>query len=303
MVKYTGVILDSNRNGIVEPGAVLCHLEPVIAPFLKTDCVGALMQKLIEIMERLRDPDTGCPWDREQTFSTIARHTIEEAYEVADAIRRESMDELRDELGDLLFQVVFYAQMAREESLFDFDDVVQSICSKMIRRHPHVFADEKIESADEQSMAWERLKSEERRRKQGNGEPESQLDGVAHSMPALIRAGKLQKRAADVGFDWPDIDGPIAKVKEELAEVKAELDAGEEIERIEAEMGDLLFACVNLARHAHIDPESALRVANGTFERRYRAMEKMLAAEGQQMTELNLDAKERLWNRVKAEEI
>lgn len=253
-------------------------------------------------MERLRDPDTGCPWDREQTFTTISRYTIEEAYEVADAIQREAMDDLRDELGDLLFQVVFYTQMAREQSLFDFDDVVHSICTKMIRRHPHVFADEKIDNADEQSRAWERHKHEERRRKGDISEPVSQLDGVAHSMPALIRAGKLQKRAADVGFDWPDIEGPIAKVKEELAEVKAELDEGDNRNRLEAEIGDLLFACVNLARHAHIDPESSLCLANGTFERRYRAMEKMLAAEKQQMSELDLEAMEQLWDRAKAEE-
>ncbi|MCP3672794.1 MAG: nucleoside triphosphate pyrophosphohydrolase [Gammaproteobacteria bacterium] len=260
------------------------------------------MQKLIEIMQRLRDPDTGCPWDREQTFSTIARHTIEEAYEVADAIQREAMDELRDELGDLLFQVVFYTQMAREQSLFDFDDVVHSICTKMIRRHPHVFADEKIESADEQSRAWERHKSEERRRKGGTERPASQLDGVAHSMPALIRAGKLQKRAADVGFDWPDIEGPIAKVTEELAEVRAELGVENNQERLEAEIGDLLFACVNLARHAQVDPESSLRLANLTFERRYRAMEQMLATEGRQMSQLDLEAMEQLWVRAKAEE-
>ncbi len=260
------------------------------------------MQRLIEIMQRLRDPDTGCPWDREQTFSTIARHTIEEAYEVADAIQREAMDELRDELGDLLFQVVFYTQMAREQSLFDFDDVVHSICTKMIRRHPHVFADEKIDSAAEQSMAWERHKSEERRRKGEIEGPASQLDGVAHSMPALIRAGKLQKRAADVGFDWPDIEGPIAKVQEELAEVRAELEVENNQERLQAEIGDLLFACVNLARHARVDPESSLRLANQTFERRYRSMERMLAAEGQQMEELDLEAMEQLWVRAKAEE-
>jgi len=261
------------------------------------------MQKLIEIMQRLRDPDTGCPWDREQTFATISPYTIEEAYEVADAIQRGAMDDLRDELGDLLFQVVFYTQMAREQSLFDFNDVVHSICAKMIRRHPHVFADEKIDNAHEQSQAWEKHKSEERRRKGDINGLASQLDGVAHSIPAMIRAGKLQKRAADVGFDWPDIEGPIAKVKEELAEVKAELDDGGSRSRLEAEIGDLLFACVNLARHAHVDPESSLRQANGTFERRYRAMERMLVAEGQQMDQLDLEAMEQLWCRAKAEEV
>lgn len=259
------------------------------------------MQKLIEIMERLRDPDSGCPWDREQTFASIARHTIEEAYEVADAIQRKAMGELRDELGDLLFQVVFYTQMAREESLFDFDDVVHSICAKMIRRHPHVFAGEKIDTADQQSQAWERHKSEERKRKEDAEGAAGQLDGIAQAMPALVRAGKLQKRAADVGFDWPDIQGPIDKVKEELAEVRAELDSGGEKARLEAEIGDLLFSCVNLARHAGIDAESSLRLANSTFERRYRVMESMLAAEGRHMNELDLEAMELLWRRAKAE--
>ncbi len=213
------------------------------------------------------------------------------------------MDELLDELGDLLFQVVFYAQMAHEQSLFDFDDVVHSICTKMVRRHPHVFADEKIDSAEEQSLAWEQHKLEERRRKGEIKGDVSQLDGVAHSMPALIRAGKLQKRAADVGFDWPDIQGPMAKVQEELAEVRSELEVEDNRERLQAEIGDLLFACVNLARHADIDPESALRQANGTFESRYRCMEKILAAEKRQMNQLDLEAMERLWVQAKADVI
>ncbi len=260
------------------------------------------MQKLIEIMERLRDPDSGCPWDREQTFTSISRYTIEEAYEVADAIQREAMDELRGELGDLLFQVVFYTQMAREKSLFDFDDVVESICTKMIRRHPHVFADDKIDTADQQSQAWERHKAEERRQKERVNEAKGQLDGIAQALPALVRSGKLQKRAADEGFDWPDISGPLEKVKEELAEVRAELDSGGDRDRIEAEIGDLLFSCVNLARHADVDAESALRRANKTFEYRYMAMEALLAAEGRQMSELGLEEMELLWCRAKAEE-
>ncbi len=259
------------------------------------------MQQLIQIMERLRDPDSGCPWDRQQTFVSISRHTIEEAYEVADAIQREDMDELRDELGDLLFQVVFYTQMAREQALFDFDDVVDAICAKMIRRHPHVFGGEKIATAHQQSLAWERHKSEERSRKQVIDGVVGQLDGVAHALPALIRAGKLQKRAAEVGFDWPDILGPIDKVREELAEVKAELDAGEDRRRLQAEIGDLLFSCVNLARHAGVDAESALRLANTTFERRYQAMEAMLTAEGKSMDELDPDTMELLWRKAKAE--
>ena len=263
--------------------------------------MGDQMQRLIQIMERLRDPDSGCPWDRQQTFASISRHTIEEAYEVADAIQREAMDELRDELGDLLFQVVFYSQMAREQSLFDFDDVVDSICTKMTRRHPHVFGDEKIATAEQQSRAWERHKSQERSRKQGIEGVAGQLDGVAAALPALVRAGKLQKRAAEVGFDWPDILGPIDKVREELAEVRAELDAGGDQGRLQAEIGDLLFSCVNLARHAGVDAESALRMANLTFERRYRAMEVILAAEGRSMDELDLDAMELLWRKAKAE--
>lgn len=212
------------------------------------------------------------------------------------------MDELRDELGDLLFQVAFYTQMAREESLFDFADVVDSICAKMIRRHPHVFAAEKIATAAQQSKAWDRHKSEERSKKKGSDEAVGQLDGIAYALPALIRSEKLQRRAAEVGFDWPDILGPMDKVTEELAEVKAELDAGGDRERLKAEIGDLLFSCVNLARHIGVDAESALRLANATFERRYRIMERLLAAEGRQMDELDLAAMDLLWRRAKAEQ-
>jgi MazG family protein len=263
---------------------------------------GGLMHKLIEIMERLRDPVLGCPWDREQTFATISRHTIEEAYEVADAIHRGAMDELKDELGDLLFQVAFYTQMAREQSLFDFEDVVESICAKMIRRHPHVFADEKIESADQQSQAWEKHKSDERSRKIGDKEFSGQLEGIAQALPALMRSTKLQKRAADVGFDWPDIQGPLEKIEEELAEVKAEISSDGDQERLEAEIGDLLFSCVNLARHAKVDAETALRRANGSFESRYQAMEQMLREKGERMEELELDEMEQLWQQAKASE-
>jgi MazG family protein len=259
------------------------------------------MQKLIEIMEQLRDPVSGCPWDREQTFASISRHTIEEAYEVADAIQRESMDELKDELGDLLFQVAFYTQMARERSLFDFADVLESICNKMIRRHPHVFADEKIETADQQSEAWEKHKADERSGK-SSVEVSGQLDGVAQALPALMRSTKLQKRAADVGFDWPDIQGPIEKIREELEEVQAEIGSADSQERLEAEIGDLLFSCVNLARHAKVDAETALRRANQTFESRYRAMESMLRAKQQKMQELGLEEMEELWQQAKLAE-
>ncbi len=259
------------------------------------------MQKLIEIMERLRDPVAGCPWDREQSFASIARHTIEEAYEVADAIQRGAMDELRDELGDLLFQVVFYTQMAQEQLLFSFDDVVESICTKMIRRHPHVFADEKIDTSDQQSQAWERYKLEERNVKNNKEKVIGQLDGVAQSLPALTRSIKLQKRAADVGFDWPDIQGPMDKIKEELDEVKEEIFVAGSKERLEAEIGDLLFSCVNLARHAKVDAESALRKANQSFETRYKAMEAALRSKGERMEDLGLDEMEELWQQAKVE--
>lgn len=257
------------------------------------------MHRLIDIMERLRDPVSGCPWDREQTFDSISRHTIEEAYEVADAIQRDAMDELRDELGDLLFQVVFYAQMARERSLFDFPDVVESICSKMVRRHPHVFADEKIDTSEQQTQAWERHKADERSSKSDAEGPPGQMDGVAQALPALTRSTKLQRRAAEVGFDWPDIHGPMEKIREELEEVRAEIAAVGGRDRLEAEIGDLLFSCVNLARHARVDAEAALRRANQTFETRFRAMEAVLRAEGRRMAELELDEMERLWQQAK----
>ncbi len=260
------------------------------------------MQKLIEIMEQLRDPVAGCPWDREQTFATISRHTIEEAYEVADAIQRDAMDELKDELGDLLFQVAFYTQMAREQSLFDFADVLESICAKMIRRHPHVFANEKIDTADQQTVAWERLKAEERNRGSNNEKLTGQLDGVAQALPALMRSTKLQKRAADVGFDWHDIQGPLDKIREELEEVEAEISSADSQERLEAEIGDLLFSCVNLARHAKVDAETALRRANQSFETRYQAMESMLRDKGQKMQELSLSEMEELWQQAKLAE-
>jgi ATP diphosphatase len=212
------------------------------------------------------------------------------------------MEELRDELGDLLFQVAFYTQMAREQSLFDFEDVVESICAKMIRRHPHVFADEKIDSADQQSQAWEKHKLDERNNRTNNEKTPGQLEGVAQALPALMRSTKLQKRAADVGFDWPDIHGPLEKIEEELAEVRAEISDDGEKDRLEAEIGDLLFSCVNLARHAKVDPETALRRANRTFETRYQAMEEMLRAKGKQMQELELDEMEQLWQQAKVRE-
>ena len=258
------------------------------------------MDQLLEIMARLRDPEKGCPWDRKQTHATIAPYTIEEAYEVADAIERGDMDELRDELGDLLFQVVFYAQMAKEAGDFDFNDVVEAICKKMRHRHPHVFGDAEVGSAEEQSQAWEQHKSVERREK-ADEERHSLLDGVTRALPALMRSEKLQRRAARGGFDWPDVSGVFAKIQEELDEVAVELESGESQERIADEIGDLLFACTNLARHAGVDAEMALAAGNRKFERRFRKVEERIAAQGQQMEELNLDELEAHWQAVKLE--
>lgn len=254
-------------------------------------------RSLLAVMRSLRDEETGCPWDREQTFVTIAPYTIEEAYEVADAIAREDMQDLRDELGDLLFQVVFHSQMAQEAGYFQFDDVVESITRKMLRRHPHVFADEAVENADEQSHAWERHKAAERQAKESD--THSQLDGVALGLPALLRAEKLQKRAARVGFDWPDLTGVVDKLDEELDEVKSALAQDEGLQRITEEMGDLLFCCVNLARKAGIDAETALRHANQKFDTRFRYIERQLKAADIPLEQASLDEMERLWQEAK----
>jgi ATP diphosphatase len=235
-------------------------------------------------MARLRDPDHGCEWDTVQTFATIAPYTIEEAYEVADAIERNDMPDLKDELGDLLLQVVFHARMAEEAGLFAFDDVATAIADKMERRHPHIFGDR----AEGGHYLWEVIKAEERAAKGAPDRPTSALDGVALGLPALLRAEKLQKRAARTGFDWPDASGARAKIDEELAEVEAAATAAER----EEEIGDLLFAAVNWARKLDIDPEAALRSANAKFERRFKAME---AEAGETFAALNLAAKEALW--------
>ena len=245
---------------------------------------GAPIDRLRAIMVRLRDPDHGCEWDSVQTFATIAPYTIEEAYEVADAIERGDLDDLRDELGDLLLQVVFHARMAEEAGAFDFNDVADNISAKMERRHPHIFGN----AADGGHHLWEQIKAEERGAK-GHA---SALDGVAIGLPALLRAEKLQKRAARTGFDWPDPSGARAKIDEELAEVEAASAA----ER-EEEIGDLLFAVVNWARKFDIDPEAALRGANAKFERRFKGME---AAAGDAFPGLTLEAKEDLWAEVKS---
>jgi len=259
------------------------------------------VDELLKVMERLRHPEQGCPWDKAQDFSTIAPYTLEEAYEVADAIAREDMSELREELGDLLFQVVFHAQMAREAGHFEFSDVVRAIVEKMVRRHPHVFGDVEVADADEQTRRWEAQKAQERAAKSQQA-TQSVLDGVAVALPALVRAEKLQKRAARVGFDWPDVQGPLAKVREEIAEVEAELASAAPQEVVSAEIGDLLFAVVNLARHAGVDAEAALRAGNLKFERRFRAVEAALADAGKTPQQASLDEMDALWESVKRTE-
>ncbi|MBO9472542.1 nucleoside triphosphate pyrophosphohydrolase [Shimia sp. R10_1] len=256
------------------------------------------MPRLLEIMRRLRDPENGCPWDIEQDFATIAPYTIEEAYEVADAIEREAWDELKGELGDLLFQSVFHAQMASEKGLFTFDQVADTMSDKMVARHPHVFGDENREkSAEQQTRDWETVKAAERASKAQQGT----LDGVALGLPALLRAVKLQKRAARVGFDWPDITHVVDKIVEEAGEL-AEARASLPQEEIEEEFGDLLFVMANLARHLNIEPEAALRAANAKFVRRFDAVEAKLAERNKRPEDSDLAEMDALWDVVKAEE-
>jgi nucleoside triphosphate diphosphatase len=257
----------------------------------------AAMQRLIAIMARLRDPDGGCPWDLEQDYSTIAPYTIEEAYEVAEAIRGGDRELLRQELGDLLFQVVFHARLAEEEGAFNFEGVVEAIADKLTRRHPHVFGDEAVVDASDQSRRWEAMKRDERAAGRTAGAPHSQLDGVPQVLPALKRAQKLGKRAAAVGFDWPDAEPVVAKIHEELAELAAAADRDQR----RAELGDVLFAVVNLARHLEVDAEAALAGTNHEFERRFRYIEARLAEQGRAVGEVTLDELEALWQRAKAE--
>jgi MazG family protein len=259
------------------------------------------VRRLIEIMARLRDPVAGCPWDQRQTYATIVPYTLEEAYEVADAIDRADMPELRDELGDLLFQIVFYSQIAREEGHFDFDDVARGICEKMLRRHPHVFADATYADDDALRRAWERHKAAEREDRADAGQAASQMDGVARALPALVRAEKLQRRAARVGFDWPDPRGAFDKTREEFAEVEAELGAADPA-RLQDELGDMLFAMVNVVRLLGFDAEQALSRANEKFERRFRDMERLQRAAGGSLDGMSLEALEELWERAKAAE-
>lgn len=260
-------------------------------------------EDLLRIMAKLRDPDGGCPWDVEQNFATIAPYTIEEAYEVADAIEQNDMDGLRGELGDLLLQVVFHAQMADESGHFAYPDVVKAISEKMLKRHPHVFGDASVEDADAQTKAWEDQKAQERAAKAAaEGRVPSVLDDVARGLPALTRAEKLQKRAARVGFDWPTPEPVVEQVVEELAEVVAEINNGGDPDRLEDELGDLLFTCVNLARKLGTDPETALRRTNAKFERRFRLIEAYAAADGNALTDLTLADMEAFWVRAKGEE-
>lgn len=261
-----------------------------------TPDVGRQMERLVTIMARLRDPATGCPWDLEQDFATIAPYTIEEAYEVADAIARGAMEELRGELGDLLFQSVYHAQMAAEAGHFDLADVARAIADKMVARHPHVFGDDsRDKTAAQQTQDWEAVKAAERA---GRAETRT-LDGVAIGLPALMRAVKLQKRAARAGFDWPDIGPVLDKLAEEAREV---VEARESLTQaaIEEEMGDLLFVMANLARHLEVDPEAALRAANAKFTRRFNAIEDELARRGKTPAQSTLAEMDAIWNAIRA---
>jgi ATP diphosphatase len=260
------------------------------------------IEDLLELMKRLRDPREGCPWDLEQTCRTIAPHTIEEAYEVVEAIEADDPGALRDELGDLLFQVVFYAQITAEDGAFGFDDVVEAIIEKMIRRHPHVFGDATVATAEDQTRAWEAHKEAEWRAKSGSSAPESALSGVTSALPAATRAVKLQKRAARVGFDWPDWRPVFAKIDEEIEELRAEVEGGVAVERIAEEIGDVLFALTNLARHLKVDPETALRGTNRRFERRFRRVEALLAEAGTTTEQAGIEEMEKCWQIAKAEE-
>lgn len=265
------------------------------------------IRRLLDIMARLREPDGGCPWDLEQTFSTIAPYTIEEAYEVADAIDRNDLPALKDELGDLLLQVVFHAQMAGEQGAFGFADVVAAISNKMVRRHPHVFAEAALADADAVKQSWEQIKQAER--SEAGDVDASALAGISRGLPEWQRAVRLQDRAARVGFDWPGPAPVIDKLHEEIDEVRVEFAAvaadpkdTAARDRLEDEIGDLLFVCANLARHARVDVGNALRRANRKFERRFRAMESLAAADGVELQALPLQAQDRYWDRAKSVE-
>ena len=258
----------------------------------------AQLRALIDVMAKLRDPVDGCAWDLQQDHASIAPYTIEEAYEVQDAIEQNDMEALRDELGDLLLQVVFQARIGEESGHFDFADIAQSITDKMIRRHPHIFGDHEYRSAEEQRQAWEDLKAEERLAKNAT----RLLDDVATTLPAMMRAFKLQKRAARVGFDWPDSQQVLAKVKEELAEVEAELTPDQmDHDRVQDEIGDVLFSVINLARKLNVDPEEALKSTNKKFINRFNYVEEAIVYNGKNLNNTPLDEMEDLWQRAKGE--
>jgi nucleoside triphosphate diphosphatase len=257
------------------------------------------LARLLAVMAWLRDRQHGCPWDIDQTFKTIAPYTIEEAYEVADAIERHDMPALKEELGDLLLQVVYHSQMASEAGAFRFEDVAAAIADKMVDRHPHVFGDLKIADADAQTVSWEARKAAERAKK-GGEQPAGALDGVARALPALLRAEKIQKRAARVGFDWKTIGPVIDKIEEELGELRQEIEAGTtDPARVTDELGDVLFAVANLARHCKVEPEAALRSTNNKFEKRFRYVEQQLAIQGKKPAEATLEEMEALWQEAK----
>jgi ATP diphosphatase len=258
------------------------------------------MQQLLDIMQALRNKESGCPWDVAQDFQSLAPYVIEEAYEVVDAIERQDYMELKSELGDLLLQVVFHAQLAKEQGLFDFDDVIASINQKMISRHPHVFGDAIIKTQAEQTISWEQIKKLERAEK--NIADSSALAGLSQGMPETIRALKLQKKAAAVGFDWPNVNGVFEKLDEEITEIRVEFDSGAGHDALQDEIGDLLFVSVNLARHAKVDFGVALRHANRKFERRFRAMEKIAEQNQTSISQLSLSEQETLWQQVKLQE-
>ena len=256
------------------------------------------LERLLQIMARLRDPQQGCPWDLEQTFSTIAPYTVEEAYEVADAIERGDLSDLKEELGDLLLQVVFHSRIAEEQGAFAFEDVARAINDKMVRRHPHVFGEASFASAEEQTAAWEAMKAQERA---GKGRDQSLLDDVPRGLPALTRAVKLTKRAARVGFDWPNTDFVLEKLREEIGEMEAEIEARDH-EALRGELGDVLFVLANLARKLDIEPEDALRSSNAKFVRRFQFIEQALAERGRSPEQSDLEEMDALWDAAKAAE-
>lgn len=273
------------------------------------------IEDLKTLMARLRDPETGCPWDTRQSYDTIVPHTIEEAYEVADAIERGDFPHLKDELGDLLFQVIFYAQLGREDGHFDFDAIVDHLVRKLLRRHPHVFPEGTLDSRVDPEHrpddawikeSWERIKAEERAEKGADDRPVSRLDGIARALPAMARAEKLQRRAARHGFDWPEIAPVFDKLHEEIDELKEAWRAAEsgqgDRDAVEDELGDLLFVCVNLARFMNVNPEQALKRTNHKFESRFRAIERVLAREGRDMDDESLEALDAIWQAVKGVE-